>query len=737
MKMAEKTVFIWAFIVLLSFGGFSGFAYGSQKEDNTAGRESADDLSSSGKETSDPDSGIGLFGLPLEEAYELEVICSASLTEASKRLTPAAVTTITREQIDRSAARSLDELLEIYVPGFQILTKDTANLIGIRGIISDRNNKFLLLVNGINMNNLTSGDISSERFLSLLGDIERIDVVRGSGSAIYGPGAIAGVISIRTYNSRTFEGTDVQVRQGAVEEFSNIEIRHGQQFTDDRGLFLYYGIDNYRGADQDDSKVFFSKSFTAGNGQQVRANKSVPFDVVDNYRSYRNRVRQKFYGQYNHGDVDYYVRYTRGGIKSLQSPIVYENFDPEGLLDSGFGYQQLSAGVSYDQNVNKEFRVNYRFNVDVFDLERFFTYREDKYYTRVLSFWEPVEEHKTALGFEYAQHRLGKRSPGFPNEPATLDNNIPSEDIPWNTERYAILGEYQWQFSDAWTAFLGGRLDDHTYTDWLFSPRTAVVYAPGKQDTYKFIYNRSVRRSDEADMYKKFLESGDTSDNDKIDTLEFRFERQQSKSTWFAFSGYYSDYEIVAFSGNTQDIQPIGNLKFYGLEIEGTYKTDKTRVTFSHNFTQQLDFELEDPSTTIQNVSAEPYGFGDDLANWSDHETKVTAEYDFDPKWTASGSVRCFWGYPGAEDMADYNKEELGGALTLPVTDGSDEAFAARAYMNLGLEYRPSDRSTWRLDAYNVLGWLDRDINRRSVFFRTTTYRQEAAAIALTYRYKF
>ena len=81
-----------------------------------------------------------------------------------KQLAPAAITTITREQIDQTGARSLDELLEIYVPGLQIMFKDTGgHPLGFRGIISDRNNKFLILVNVRIMNErTTSGGLSKK-----------------------------------------------------------------------------------------------------------------------------------------------------------------------------------------------------------------------------------------------------------------------------------------------------------------------------------------------------------------------------------------------------------------------------------------------------------------------------------------------------------------------------------------------------------------------------------------------
>ncbi|MGA2070399.1 MAG: Plug domain-containing protein [Sedimentisphaerales bacterium] len=61
----------------------------------------------------------------------------------------AAVTTVTAEQIKASGARSLFELLDIYVPNLQVIRHHwESDHIGLRGIINDRDDKYLLLVNG-------------------------------------------------------------------------------------------------------------------------------------------------------------------------------------------------------------------------------------------------------------------------------------------------------------------------------------------------------------------------------------------------------------------------------------------------------------------------------------------------------------------------------------------------------------------------------------------------------------
>ena len=252
--------------------------------------------------------------LSLEELMNLRVDQSATLTASSFLKTPASITRITDQDIDNSGARSLDELLRIYVPSLQTMMKDFGgDQLGIRGIISDRNNKFLILVNGRIMNEKTQWGALTERTLSMFGDIHHIDVIRGPGSVLYGPGALAGVINIVTHNGSSFNGMDVQVRQGAVEEFSNIEFRYGHTFKDASSLFVYYGLDNYRGAHVDDAPHIFGHSFTGIDGLDVIAGEPAPHNIPNDNRSYRNRVRHKTHFHYNKENLDLSLRYTRGG----------------------------------------------------------------------------------------------------------------------------------------------------------------------------------------------------------------------------------------------------------------------------------------------------------------------------------------------------------------------------------------------------------------------------------------
>ena len=161
--------------------------------------------------------------LTLAEIMETEIVSAAALNKTTRKHVPSTMTSITREQIQQSGARDLFELLDIFLPNFQYVSDDTQpRHMGLRGILANRDDKYLLMVNGRIMNEKTDIGAFSERDLPMLGDIHHIDVVRGPGSALHGPGALGMVISIVTEDANTFQGTGIVARLGAVEEFRSI-----------------------------------------------------------------------------------------------------------------------------------------------------------------------------------------------------------------------------------------------------------------------------------------------------------------------------------------------------------------------------------------------------------------------------------------------------------------------------------------------------------------------------------
>jgi iron complex outermembrane receptor protein len=227
-------------------------------------------------------------------------------------------------------------------------------------------------------------------------------------------------------------------------------------------------------------------------------------------------------------------------------------------------------------------------------------------------------------------------------------------------------------------------------------------------------------------------------DSEVIDNIELRFERQHSAELWIASSVYYDHYEICGWVSNTQAIESLGKLKLYGFEFELRYDSGGNQLLFSHNYTKLDEFGLAD-NFLANNVSADPYGYGNDLANWSNNITKLSWNHDLYQHWTISASANIYWGFPGGQDLADYNMAELNSRRNLPQYDsGETTAWDSESvFVNVGLEYRYNSELTLNLNAINIAGWIDEDYNKRNSFQRTDTYRQEAASVTLSMTWNF
>ncbi len=130
----------------------------------------------------------------LESAY-FSTIASGHLEAVRKA--PGVVNVITAADISSMGATHLDEVLET-IPGLHVLRSDLSRLepvYSIRGLQSGFNPQVLVLFNGIELKNPLSGGLPSAFHLPL-NSIERIEIIKGAGSALYGANAYSGVINI-------------------------------------------------------------------------------------------------------------------------------------------------------------------------------------------------------------------------------------------------------------------------------------------------------------------------------------------------------------------------------------------------------------------------------------------------------------------------------------------------------------------------------------------------------------
>lgn len=224
---------------------------------------------------------------------------TGSFLELDLAKSPLSMTIIEKNKVDLSGARDLSELLEIYVPGFQVMyNRWNGKIWGMRGVVNDRNTKFIVLVNGSKMNTEARDGFIQEVALGLLGDIDRVEVLRGPAGLVYGSGAIAGIVNIVTRRAGGESLAEVRGHAGTWSNFGNTSTSFqgtvGGKISDNASMIASIGWEKSTGVGNGVSRVYGRPTWpypgwvspslspssvpTDGSAQEIPGNWKASFD---------------------------------------------------------------------------------------------------------------------------------------------------------------------------------------------------------------------------------------------------------------------------------------------------------------------------------------------------------------------------------------------------------------------------------------------------------------------------
>lgn len=158
--------------------------------------------------------------LSLEALMQLRVepVFGASLRLQPMTEAPASVTIITSDDIRRHGYETLGDILAD-VRGFHITNDRNYSYIGARGfsLPGDFNTRVLLLVDGHRINDAIYEQASAGRDMGFdVASFERVEIIRGPASALYGTSAFFAVVNIVTKQGRTIDGIEVTAQGGTL-----------------------------------------------------------------------------------------------------------------------------------------------------------------------------------------------------------------------------------------------------------------------------------------------------------------------------------------------------------------------------------------------------------------------------------------------------------------------------------------------------------------------------------------
>ncbi|TXI18629.1 MAG: TonB-dependent receptor [Nitrosomonas sp.] len=178
-----------------------------------------------------------LLDLSIEELMKVEV---TSVSKRAEKLTEvsSAVFVITQDDIRRSGATSIPEALRM-APGVEVARIGTDKwAINIRGFNGRFADKLQVLMDGRSVYNPLFAGVQWEQQDTLMEDIERIEVIRGPGAAVWGANAVNGVINIITKKAADTQGTLFTAGGGSFEHgFAGA--RYGGKINEQTPFRLY------------------------------------------------------------------------------------------------------------------------------------------------------------------------------------------------------------------------------------------------------------------------------------------------------------------------------------------------------------------------------------------------------------------------------------------------------------------------------------------------------------------
>ncbi|WP_183359052.1 TonB-dependent receptor plug domain-containing protein [Geomonas limicola] len=181
--------------------------------------------------------GPDVLDLPLERLLDVPVVSASRKTQALSEVA-SAVFVITQEDIRHSGATTIPDLLRM-VPGVQVASMDGNDwAVSVRGFNGIFANKLLVMIDGRTVYTPLYGGVFWDVQDTLLENIERIEVIRGPGSTMWGANAVNGVINIITKSARDTQGGLVLGLVGSRER-GTLGVRYGAELGEQSSYRLY------------------------------------------------------------------------------------------------------------------------------------------------------------------------------------------------------------------------------------------------------------------------------------------------------------------------------------------------------------------------------------------------------------------------------------------------------------------------------------------------------------------
>ncbi len=433
-----------------------------------------------GQETK-ADSTANLYEMTLEDLMSLEVFTSNKKLENILQ-TPAYVNVLTADEIRNLNFNTLEEVLEFNV-GLSTTSAEGNKFPSttIRGnTITTYNVNTLLLFDGNPIYNPYHGSFNLATIP--LSSIERIEIVKGANSVLYGTNAINAVINIIPKKLKE-DGTSIQGRIKGGSQLTGVA-NHAILFKEgDFSVNTYVDALTTKGQEH----TYFNQN----DGSQFQLNKNIVHRNLASIIEYKGLKANILYTNIRdkpteNNRLDQFYHFSRSDTFDIQLPEATDEY-------------QLVAGISYLHTFNDNFNLTGNFQYQNWELTASTPSLARIYlstsYRGVLESSFKVKKHTSGIfGLEYNNY-LGKRErDGIRNGERIMSIDVNPEELVF--EDVAAYLNAKTTLTDKLTAYYGVRFYTSSFggnSSQNISPRLALTYSLKNNLVVKGIYGRSFR----------------------------------------------------------------------------------------------------------------------------------------------------------------------------------------------------------------------------------------------------
>lgn len=560
---------------------------------------------------------------------------------------PAVATVITAEDIRATGATDLDEILET-VPGLHVSRSTLANapVYSIRGVDSNTNPEVLMLVNGIPVNRIFEGNRGDVWGGMPLENIQRIEVIRGPGSALYGADAFSGVINVITKTASDINGTLAGVRAGSFRT-RDAWVLHGGKFgAIDVAAYARVGkTDGYDKTVAADAQTGWDSTFGthASHAPGPMDNQRDSVDASLDLSHTKWRFRTSYKERSNVGS----------GVGAAQA------LDPTGSSYSQTVTSDLTwQDPNFAKNLDVSMQANYLGYTEKSDLVLFpagafgggFSdglignpYKWERHEgLSATGFFTGLEKHRIRVGTGYTKEEIYKvqetknYNPDFsPIGTGSVQDVVDVSDTapflrPHSRLLRYIYAQDEWSIARDWELTAGLRHDHYSDFGETTNPRLALVWDAAYNMTAKVLYGTAFRAPSFTELYNinnPVLLGNPDLKPEKVKTLETAFSWQPMDKVQVGLNLFrfrISDMLRVSGVSYINGGEQTGR----GFELEATW--DVTReLRLSGNFAHQR--LIDEASNT-------------DAGNAPQEKLYARVDWRFTPGWAANAQVNWVMG---------------------------------------------------------------------------------------------